>query len=232
MLVAPELGTVLEVGCHRWESRDRITSPNLLAKLPLMQPRIHLAFWARSACCQLMFNLSSTKTPKSSSSGLLSIYSLPSLYLCLGCPDPRAGPCSWSHWTRWVLHRPPSSLPRSLWMAFLPSSLSTTPHMLARNRQHLLSDKLTNIDNSDKNRKSNNKQHPETQLTSGKRGWCLFEKEMLQGMCGKKDKSSCGQRMPDDCPGSFSFPFISPQINCIPSFTKEWPPWQKKSSCN
>lgn len=36
--------------------------------------------------------------------------------------------------------------------------------------------------------------------------------------------------MPDDCPESFSFPFISPQINCIPSFTKEWPPWQKKKA--
>lgn len=122
----------------------------------------------------------------------------------------------------------PSSLPRFLWMASLSSSLSTTLHMPARNGQHLLSHKLSNIDSRDKNRKSNNQQHAETQLTSGKRKLCLFEKEMLQGMCGKKDKSSCGQRMPYDCPGRFSLPFISPQINCIPAFRKEWPSWQKK----
>jgi len=52
-----------------------------------MQPRIWLAFWTGSAHCWLILSFSSTSTPKSSS-GLLSSYSPPSLYLCLGLPRP------------------------------------------------------------------------------------------------------------------------------------------------
>lgn len=84
---------------------------------------------------------------------------------------------------------------------------------------------VTYTDNGNKNRKSNKQQHPGIPRTSGKRGWCLFEKEMLRGVCGKKGKSVCGQRMPENCSGSFPFSFLSPQINCNPSLTKEWPPW-------
>ena len=56
--------------------------------LLLMQPRIRLAFWAASAHCPVLLS-SSASTPKSFSSGLLSIHSLPSLYLCLGLSWPR-----------------------------------------------------------------------------------------------------------------------------------------------
>ena len=57
-----------------------------------MQPRIRLPFWAASAHCQLMLSFSSTSTPKSFSSGLLSSHSPPSLYLCLGLlPIPVSG---------------------------------------------------------------------------------------------------------------------------------------------
>ncbi|KAK4812205.1 hypothetical protein QYF61_009097 [Mycteria americana] len=52
----------------------------------VLQPRIRLAFWAADAHCWVMLSFSSTSTPKSFSLGLLSIHSLPSLYLCLGLP--------------------------------------------------------------------------------------------------------------------------------------------------
>ena len=48
----------------------------------LMQPRIWLAFWAVSTHFWVMLSFSSTSTPKSFSSELLSILSPPSLYLC------------------------------------------------------------------------------------------------------------------------------------------------------
>ncbi|KAK4831169.1 hypothetical protein QYF61_015639 [Mycteria americana] len=99
--------------------------------LLLMQPRIRLAFWAAHAHYQVMLSFSSTNTPKSFSSGLLSIHSLPSLYLCLGLPRPMCRTLhlallnfmrfTWSH---------SSSLSRSLWMASFPSSVSVAPHSL------------------------------------------------------------------------------------------------------
>ncbi|KAK4829612.1 hypothetical protein QYF61_005739 [Mycteria americana] len=49
---------------------------------------VWLAFWAASSHCRIMLSFSSTNTPKSFSSGLLSIHSLPSLHLCLGLPRP------------------------------------------------------------------------------------------------------------------------------------------------
>ncbi|KAK4824302.1 hypothetical protein QYF61_013047, partial [Mycteria americana] len=48
-----------------------------------IQPRIRLAFWAASTHCGLTSNFSSTSTPKSFCTGLLSIHSFPSL-LTLG----------------------------------------------------------------------------------------------------------------------------------------------------
>jgi len=69
-------------GLKKVEYRGRIPSLDLLATLLLMKPRIRLAFWAASAHCRLMLSFSSTSTPKSFSSGLLSSHSSPSLYLC------------------------------------------------------------------------------------------------------------------------------------------------------
>jgi len=57
----------------RVEQRGRIPSLDLLATLLLMEPRIRLAFWAASAHGRLASRFSSTSTPKSFSSGLLSI---------------------------------------------------------------------------------------------------------------------------------------------------------------
>ena len=76
-------------GITRAEQRGRITSLDLLATLLLMELRIQLAAWAASTHCWVMLSFSSTNIPKSFSSGLLSILSPPSLYLCLGLPSPR-----------------------------------------------------------------------------------------------------------------------------------------------
>ncbi|KAK4815290.1 hypothetical protein QYF61_026195 [Mycteria americana] len=69
--------------------------------------------------------------PQSFSSGLLSIHSPPSLYLCLALPQPM---CRTLHLALLKLMRFTwahlSSLSRSLWMAPLPSSMSTAPHSL------------------------------------------------------------------------------------------------------
>jgi len=47
-----------------------------------------LAFWAASTYCRVMLSFSSTSTPNSFFLGMLSIHSLPSLYLCLDFPRP------------------------------------------------------------------------------------------------------------------------------------------------
>lgn len=47
-----------------------------------MQPRISLALAAR-VCCYLLFNLVSTRTPRSFSSELFSIWGIPHMSLCL-----------------------------------------------------------------------------------------------------------------------------------------------------
>ncbi|KAK4807440.1 hypothetical protein QYF61_001991 [Mycteria americana] len=80
VLRTPELDAVLQGGLTRAEQRGRIPSLDLLATLLWMQPRMLLAFWAASAHCRLMSSLSSISTPKSFSTGLLSIPSSPSLY--------------------------------------------------------------------------------------------------------------------------------------------------------
>ena len=110
----------------RAEQRGRITSLDLLATLLLMQSRVWFSLWAASTHCRLMLGLSSIKTLKSFSSGLPSCHSLPNLYLCLGFPQPRcrtfyffllnSGRLAWPHLL---------SLSWSLWMASLPSTVST-----------------------------------------------------------------------------------------------------------
>jgi len=115
-------------GLTRVEQRGRIPSLDLLATLLLMQPKTQLAFWAASTHCRVLLSSSSTMTPKSSSSGLLSIHSLPSLYLRLGLPRPM---CRTLHLALLNLLRFAqahlSSLSRSLWMVSRPSGMSTAP---------------------------------------------------------------------------------------------------------
>jgi len=110
------------------EQRGRITSLALLVMLFLMQPRIQLAFWAASTHCLVTLSFSSTSTPKSFSSGLLSIPSSPSLYCYQRLLQPRCRTLllallNLMRFTRAHL----SSLSRSLWMASLPSGVSTAP---------------------------------------------------------------------------------------------------------
>lgn len=79
-----------------------------------------------------VFSHSTCPLPYSSfSSKLLSIHSLPSLYLCLGFPQPR---CRALHLTLLNLLRFSqtylSSLPRDLWRASLPSTISMSLQVL------------------------------------------------------------------------------------------------------
>jgi len=110
------------------EQRGRIISLDLLVTHILMQLGIWLAFWAASTHCQLTLSFSSTNTPKSFSSGLLSSHSPLKLYLCLGLPQPARRTLhlalvnfmrqAWSHL---------SSLSRFLWIASHPSNVSIEP---------------------------------------------------------------------------------------------------------
>jgi len=114
------------------EQRGRIPSLHVQATLLGMQPRIWLAFWSASTCCWVMLSFSSTSTLKSFSSELLSINSLPSLYLCLGLPWPMCRTLhvaqlnflmfAWAH---------VSGLSRSLWMPTLPSR-ATQPGVIRK----------------------------------------------------------------------------------------------------
>ena len=84
MLGTPELDAALQGGLSRAEQRGRIPSLDLLLLTLLdTQPRTRVAFWAASTHCQVTLSFLSINTPKSFSSGLLSIHSLPSLELCL-----------------------------------------------------------------------------------------------------------------------------------------------------
>ena len=92
-----------------------------------MQPRILLAFWAASAHCWSMLNLSSIKTLKSFSVRLL-LRSSSSLHTYLEFPWPKPNTLHltllnlirfiWNHLL---------SLSKSLWMAFLLSAESIAP---------------------------------------------------------------------------------------------------------
>lgn len=73
-------------GLQSWTqySWRRTTSLSLLVMLLLMEPRIRLAVWGAGACYRVMLSFTSTNTPESFLSELLSVHCLPSLYLCLG----------------------------------------------------------------------------------------------------------------------------------------------------
>ena len=83
-----------------------------------MHPRMPLAFLATRTHCQLMVILSSTSTPRSLSTELLSYESIPNLYWCMGLFLPR---CSTLHlpWLNYIrfLSAQLSSLSRSHRMA-------------------------------------------------------------------------------------------------------------------
>ena len=57
--------TVLVVGPHSAEQSRTIPSPDQLAVLGLMHPRVGLPLLAARAHCWLVFSLLSTRTPKS-----------------------------------------------------------------------------------------------------------------------------------------------------------------------
>jgi len=98
---------------------DTISAHSCIPWKPLNQGKSMPKAW---------FSLTVCHTPKSFSSELLSSHSLPSLYLCLGLPRLRCRTLhlallnfmrlAWAHL---------SSLSRSLWIASLPSSVSTAP---------------------------------------------------------------------------------------------------------
>ena len=112
----------------RAEQSGRIPSLDLMPTLLVMQPRIQLAFWAASAHWWLMSGFSSTSTAKSFLAGLLSIHSLPSLYLCLRLPQPmcRALHLALLNFVSFAQAHC-LSLSGSLWMASRPSGVSTAP---------------------------------------------------------------------------------------------------------
>ena len=116
VMEVPSLDTVLQLGPHKGKAeRDN--------HLPLpCWSRILLAFWATSAHCWVMLSFSSTRTPKSFSTGLHSWSSSPSLYTYLDCSNPSATACTWPRCTSLGSHGS-----RSIWMAFLPSVISTAP---------------------------------------------------------------------------------------------------------
>jgi len=66
------------------EQRQRITSPDLLTMIPLMQHKSLFVFLAIRAHCCLMFKMLSTRTPRSFSPKLLSSQLAPCTYLCMG----------------------------------------------------------------------------------------------------------------------------------------------------
>ena len=135
-----------------------------MATYILMQPRVQLAFWDAKTHCWLIFSFLSTNTPKSFSTELLSIYSLPILYSCLGLPWPRCRTLhlalcmrfAWAHL---------SSLSRSLWMASLPSNISTAlrnsiriyKYYLALKQDFITTDSLDSLSNSPKRKPNKTK---------------------------------------------------------------------------
>ena len=93
-----------------------------------MHPRMPLAFLTARAHCWLINNLSSTRTPKSLSTELLSSRSAPSLYWCMRLFLPR---CRTLHlpFLNFIrfLSAQLSSVSRCRWMAAQPCDVSTTP---------------------------------------------------------------------------------------------------------
>lgn len=128
VLLIPRAGCSTPGWVSQEQSRRAESPLALLATLLWMQPRIQVTFWALSTNCWFMSSPSSTCIPKSFSAGLFSIFLSPSLYSYQGLPQPRCRTLhlvllnlvmlTWPHL---------SSLSRSPWMAFLPSSVPAEP---------------------------------------------------------------------------------------------------------
>ena len=99
----------------------------LLATHLFIELRMQLAFWSESAHCWLMSIFSSTTTPSSSLQGCSQWVVLPFCTHAWDCRDPNSAPCTWPYWTSLGSQAHFSSLSRSLWMASLPSVVSTAP---------------------------------------------------------------------------------------------------------
>lgn len=105
-----------------------IISLDLLALFLLLQPKKWLAFWAASRQCWLIL-FSINQHPKVISSALLSVYSLPNLYLCLKFPTRRTLHLALLNFMKFANGKL-SSLSRFLCRAFYPSSVLIAPHSL------------------------------------------------------------------------------------------------------
>lgn len=114
---------------QEWSRREKSPSLNLPATLILIQSGVQLAFWTAIAQCRFVFGFSPTNALKSFSTGLLSIYSPPILYLCLGWCWLRRRTL-WLALLNFMRFTHLSSLLRFLWLASLPSRLLTEPHAL------------------------------------------------------------------------------------------------------
>lgn len=121
VLGSPEQYAVIQVGCHK--SGGVNDNPWPLATLLWIYPRIHLAFWAASAHCQLTLSYASTITPRASLPGCFQ--SPASLWVC---HNPGVGPHTLLCWTLWGLQSPisPACPGLSRWHPFLPEHDCTT----------------------------------------------------------------------------------------------------------
>ncbi|KAK4824839.1 hypothetical protein QYF61_020212 [Mycteria americana] len=124
VLRTPELDTVLQVGSHQSgvEGQDHLPQPAGHASFEAAQDTVGFLGCKRTLPARVQLCIH--QYLKSFSTGLLSIHSLLSLYLCLGLPQltRRTLPLAllnFMRFTRAYL----SSLSRSLWMASLPSSV-------------------------------------------------------------------------------------------------------------
>lgn len=117
-----EPDAVFQVDSPKNEVCGSISSLTLLARL-FVQPRIWLTFWSASEHCQFMSNCSSSRMLSPSLQGCPQYLSLYGNWALLWRMD--IG--SWLCWTLWCAHEPTSQpVPKSLWIAFHPSSKSTT----------------------------------------------------------------------------------------------------------
>lgn len=79
-------------------------SPSLTCWLHLMYLRLCLVFWIASTHGGVMLSFSSTNTLKFFPSQLLLIWFLPICIFTWACPNPCAGPFTWSCWMLWGSH--------------------------------------------------------------------------------------------------------------------------------
>lgn len=112
-------------GHTRSEQRGTIPTFDLLDKLLLMQPSVHLYFYAVNTLCWIMCMFLPTKTPSPSFQNCSSFHSSPSLCSCLGLPWPR---CRTLHLPILDFMMFPQVTLSSLWMVSPHSSKSTALH--------------------------------------------------------------------------------------------------------